>query len=228
MKLKSDLRPFIAVIFLLLSFCSKAQDKRKFVPGSYVTQKGDTIKGYIFMPPDNYIPRDNAFGTFNFKNQFEDISISVISYDSCRLISSGGESFSVWRIQRNMTYVDKFDFTIRNIDSNITAPIPLKLLYKGVQFSLYHYHDVKDHFFIYDGKTMQELLIQFRYLTAWEQIPCGSQTPQHYVIPVYHQQIMWMMNNQLTKRQQDFIESTDYETRPLVKLFKYLDHNKEK
>ncbi|MGN6165402.1 MAG: hypothetical protein ACTHOF_12760 [Flavisolibacter sp.] len=138
------------------------------------------------------------------------------------------DSLANWLVTRNMCYVDKFNLEIVNIDSSITASIPLKLLYKGNQLSLYYFYDVKDHFFVYDGNNMQELLVFYRYLTDWEKRQYTQNVPYYIVTPAYRNQILALMHGQLTNKQKKQIETTTYDVSSLIRLFAGLDKPSKK
>ena len=148
--------------------------------------------------------------SFKFKRQLSDMVVSNISYDSCKLLNLADEEYVIWNGKRNMTYIDENDFTIKNIDSNAKSFIPLKLLYKGSRLSLYHFHDVKDHFFVGDGKSIEELAIGYRYITDWEKRLYVRNTPTYFISPFFRNQIISKFENRLTRKQMNILENTDY------------------
>lgn len=206
------------MIFCIVATKSGLTQKVKFTPGSYVNQGGDTLKGYIS------IKNTNSVSTFDFKEQPEDDKVYTVLLDTCKSLSSESANFVTWLISRNMTYVDKFNFTIRNVDSFLTASIPMRLLYKGRQLSLYYYYDVKDHFFVYDETRMQELLVRYRYPNQLERMQnVKINSPSYYVYPVYRDQIMTLVSGKLTRTQKFLVENAEYEKMSLIKVFKSLD-----
>lgn len=204
----------ISIPMLLSNLCSS--QTKDFVSGYYINQRGDTIVGYGALK-SVYIS-----GVFKFKRQLPGNDISNISFDSCRSIFLGDEIFVPWYGKRSMTYVDKYDFTIKNIDSSIYGTIPLKLLYKGNLLSLYHYYDVKDHFFLGDAGSIEELTIVYRYITDWEKRLYVRNTPAYFISPFYRNQIISKFDNRLTKKQINLIETSEYEKRSLIRLFRTL------
>lgn len=206
---------FYFLLCILESNNCIAQGKA-FVPGFYIDQKGDTVKGYGF------IKKGHPLAAFKFKTQLLN-TISTVSFDSCKLLSLGGESFINWFGPRSMVYIDKMDFTIRNRDSTITSTIPLQLLHKGNRLSLYHYFDVKDHFFIEEGNSIRELAIIYKYVTDLEKQTIIINLPKYIITPVYQNQIVAVLNPRPTKKQMMLIERSVYEKRSLVKLFRALE-----
>lgn len=192
--------------------------KKKFSPASYITQNGDTVNGYL------YIKNKKTFSSFSFKDQLDDAKEYTVLLDTCKSVSSEKVNFMNCLVTRSMTYIDRLQYDIRNVDSFITASIPLRLLYKGRQLSLYYYYDVKDHFFVYDQEKMQELMIRYRYPTQFENLQnINVQAAKYYINPIYRDQIATMVNNQLTWSQAYALYTAEYEELPLIKVFKSLD-----
>ena len=205
---------------LILAFCNTGySQKGKFHPGFYINLKGDTISGFISSNIKNTKP------VFNFKSEANAVDFKTISFDTCKLLTEGNESYANWFGPRGMTYIDKFEFTIENPDSIIIARIPLKLLYQGKKISLYIFHDIMDHFFISAGGTIQELSVKYRNVTNFEKIQLMNQKnpPTYFSIPVYKDQIRDLIGNKLSRAKNDLVESTEFDDRSLVKLFKKLD-----
>lgn len=209
---------------LLFSFCFHTlfsticiSQTNGFVAGYYINQKGDTVAGF------GYLKADEIPVFFRFKRQLSDDVFSNISYDSCKLLYLADEVYVIWNGKRSMTYVDKYDFTIKNIDSTVKSFIPLKLIYKGSPLSLYHFHDVKDHFFLGDGEAIEELAISYRYLTDWEKRLHVRNTPAYFISPFFRNQIISKFESGLSRKQMNILENTDYKKNSLIKLFKALN-----
>ena len=123
-----------------------------------------------------------------------------------------------------MTYIDKFDLSLRNPDSILTSRNPLKILYSGHRFILYHFKDVKDHFFIQEGLQLNELVMSYRLLTQWEKDTFnGLQFPSFYSLPIYKQQLTKLMKRQLTTKEAATIEFTDYDENQMIRLITKMD-----
>lgn len=209
---------------MLISNTCIAQNK-SFSPGYYIDQRGDTIKGFISMND-----KDTTSVIFKFKTQLQDANAIIIPFDSSKSVFFKDELYVIWHGKKWMEYVDKFNFDIINPGKSITATIPLKLLYKGSRLSLYYYFDVKDHFFIDDGNSMDELLVKYRYISDWEKTQDLNRInlPTYFSSPLYQYQIIAKMGDQLKRKQKFLIEATEYETRAMLTLFKALDRSKNK
>ena len=193
-----------------------SSQSKKFHPGFYVNLNGEKLNGYIWINKDRS-------GAFQFLNELNSTS-SAIPYDSCKLISSKEGTFDVFLVTRSRTFINKSDYTIVNQDSSSTSSIPLKLLYRTSRFSLYQYENKEmQNFFVFDGNEIQELRIKYRYLTDWERSKYYLNLPKYQTDPQYRLQIITLMNYQLTKKQRDLIELTEYDAKSLTALLKALD-----
>jgi hypothetical protein len=211
------MRLYLFCFVLLSIFFKTGFAQESFVPGWYVTFNSDTVKGYIF------IGREKPFTSFQYKNSSGSQNRINISLDSCKMVSYENETIENWLVSRDMSYIDNFNFDIINSDSVITAAIPLKQLYKGPKLSLYYYNDIKDHFFVYDGKYMQELSLTYRYLTDFEKMQYTRNVPRYYVNTVYKNQLRALMEFNLTKKQKIILEHAEYKKADLIQLFKSLN-----
>jgi hypothetical protein len=206
-------------IAICLQGIPAAAQTKPFVPGFYVNHKGDTLKGHLS------INRPVSASTFRFKETPQGDATQV-SFDSSRLLVTKNATYLSRTVTRSMTYVDLFDFTIRLPDSSVTAAIPLRLLHTGPRFSLYHYHDKRDHFFIGHDGTIEELSVTYRYATQWERQKYFVNPPTYFTNPMYRGQLPALMHYKLTRRQQNLVEVTEYEERSLIKLLKALEREK--
>ncbi len=207
----------IFLCFISPAITLSAQDG-DFKSGSYVDHRGDSVKGYISW-------KGQGDSILKFKRDLQTLQYATVPCDSTKSIHLEGDSYTFWYGKRSMTMLDPFEFRILNIDSFATANIPLKLLFAGKRFSLYNYRDITDHFFIgYDGK-IEELIIRFRYLTAQEH--AGNflliHQPEYTIFPVYRDQILAIMKNQVSNKQRSILQTTEYTSHNLIRLFKALD-----
>jgi len=207
-----------ALFSFFLSITAKSFEQTKFLNGFYINQNGDTVKGYTSL-------KSKDQGYFEFKSSLQEKPVSIL-FDTCKQVGQKDRILETWLVSRNMSYVDKFSFDIINQDSLINAFIPLESLYKGSYFSLYSYHDIKDHFFIYDGVSMQELRVSYRYLTDWEKMQnVNRNMPKYLITPVYKKQITSIVGQRLTKKQWELIENTGYDKKSFIRLFKTLNES---
>lgn len=217
--MKKNVLPLI-ILFLFFSLSCFSQ-KKNLTPGYYITLNNDSIHGYIS------IEKEKPVTSFAFRKTPGERNPAIIPADSCISFSTGTDLYTTMNVSRNMTHIDKFSYDITWPDSNITEPIPLKLLYAGNLLSLYHYKDVKDHFFMDDGKTVQELVIQYRYLTDADKMKLKMYNiPRYFIDKDYIRQIGAALNYQITERQWYLIQTIEFEEKPLTKLFKNLNGGK--
>lgn len=185
--------------------------------GYYITLQGDTIKGFILVKGNNIL------NDVNFKNSKSDKNVNLVSLDSCNAISIGKSKYINWYGRRSMTYVTKFDFQIKNVDSFLTQRIPLKLIYSGKYLTLYHYYDIMDHFFVGYKSDIQELSISYRYLSSWERLKYTINPPSYFITPGYRYQLIAMLKDKIPKKLTYHIESCEFEAITLTRLFRKLD-----
>ncbi|MEO6489678.1 MAG: hypothetical protein ABIO04_07030 [Ferruginibacter sp.] len=204
---------------LFLMSCICLSQSKKFSPGYFVNQSGDTVKGFLLLSNPNQLI------SFKFKNESSANNIKSVSFDSCRSLAVNKEYFVNWTGTRGMAYVDNIDLEVINADVKQTGKIPLKLLYKGIKFSLYIYQDKLNHFFMEQNNVITELAISYSFLTDWEKKFYVVNPPTYLVTPTYRLQIISAMGGTLRRKQRLLIESTDLEIRPMVKLFKALNKN---
>lgn len=208
------LNPFaLFSFFVCITTSLYCQDLKE---GYYINTNGDTIKGYITAP-------GNAPGfSFHFKNKF-DTNTSSIPFMLCKGLRYGEQEFITWYGKRSMSYVDKIDQSVVNIDSGITGLIPLRLVFKGNRTSLYHFKDKTDHFFISMADSVQELIILYRPSTEWERKPFPVNPPTYIVNPAFRNQLMMLMGDGITDKQVSWIGGTEYEETSLKKFLKKFD-----
>lgn len=207
---------FFNSLFILVTTFVYSQSKG-FVNGYYINRNGSTVTGFVSI--DKGISKE-----FRFKNSPGSNEV-LVPFDSCKTISYGNQIFEVRNVSRSMSYVDKFSFDIMNPDSNIVSMLPLKLLWSG-KISLYYYHDIKDHFFMDDGDSTQELCVLYRYLTDWEKMQFVDRNMPKYVSdPAYKKQIESALGPKMSKEKWLLIENTEFDQRALIKLFKSLNQN---
>ncbi|MBS1752779.1 MAG: hypothetical protein R2765_04595 [Ferruginibacter sp.] len=210
----------LALILMGLSFTSVSQDK-DFTPGSYINNSGDTISGFF------QIKDLKTFSDIQFKANLADSQSEYLPFDNCKSVSFGNHQYISWFGARGMAYVTKMDFIIMYKDSFNVERIPLKVLYKGNHFTLLHYRDVKDHFFIGVNDSIQELLISYRYPTDWERRNYIINAPRFIINPIYHNQLISLMGGTVTRRQEVIITDCVYEELPLLRTIKQLDKKKK-
>lgn len=211
MKFLSPLITCVALVCLPMP-CSA----QNYQPGLYITPGGDTLKGYTSVPASS---GDHHF----YFSHHPDSAGKMVGFNQCKELQSGEHDFIAWWGRRNMSYVDKFDQSVVNLDSGITERIPLRLVYKGKNTALYHFSDKTDHFFITVADTLQELLILYRPSTELDRRPFHYNKPMYTVNPVYQNQLMGLFGIDITERQMNWINNTAYNEASLKRFFKKWD-----
>jgi len=199
-----------------LSLCI-AFSQSKFSEGYFISKQGDTSFGFLTRT-------SLATHAFQFKKNKGDTGSSRIHLADIKSFQDGRTTLIPFYTKRNMAYLDKMSFQIYNVDSVITEWIPLEMMVPG-KISLLYFKDVIDHFFVSDGKYIQELSINYRYPTKDEQYKnqYKENAPLFYVNYMYRQQIRLLMNNQLSDKQDRLLELTLYEKNDMIRLFKLLN-----
>lgn len=204
---------FIPSIFLftVISITSFGQS---FKRGYYVNADGDTIKGLATSLSNG------PEYSFSFKPD-EDSNSTIILFSACRVFCIENNSFLKWHGKRSMSYIDKVDQSLVNIDSGITATIPLKQIFKGKQTTLYHFEDQTNHFFISAEDTIMELLIFYTYSKGWDLYRKRPSTPTYDVHAVFRFQLAGLLGDDEKKK--NWIEATEFDEKSLKKLLQKFD-----
>ncbi len=186
---------------------------QNFRAGYYINLQGDTSRGFTSGPDKS------ATFDFYFKSTPE-ATAEKIPFASCRLLCWGDQVFTGWYGRRNMSYVNRIDQNVVNIDSGITGMIPLRLVYAGKKTSLYHFKDETDHFFIVIADTLQELLIRYTVATDWERLQHHINPPTYFINPIFRNQLLMIFGNEVSERQMIWIDATEYTESSLKKFIK--------
>ncbi len=204
---------FIASIFLFNSINNIA-NSQSFKRGYYINANGDTIKGFVTS-----LSNGPDF-SFSFKAT-EDSNSIVVPFSTCKVFCIENNSFLKWHGKRSMSYIDKLDQSLVNIDSGITATIPLKQIFKGKQTTLYHFEDQTNHFFIAAEDTIIELLIFYTYSKGWDLYRKRPSTPTYDVHAVFRFQLAGLLGDD--ERKKNWIEATEFDESSLKKLLQKFD-----
>ena len=212
----------LVLIFLLISLSpgSYAQDL-KFKAGYYITNRQDTVRGYFHV--DDKLTKPYMF---KFKNELDSKEYDEIFFAGYSEVLIGKELLVPWYGTRGMSYISSIDYVLMDIDKVKTETIPIKQIYKGSRFSLYHFYDVTNHYFIGDGNEIQELIISYRYPTISEKALYLQNPPSYIKIATFQNQLMALLGADLTKKIKNYIESCTYERNPLIKALKKMENLK--
>jgi hypothetical protein len=205
------------LLLCVLSHHISFSQSKDFTPGYYISLQGDTIHGHLNLKKGT--PND-----LKFKTDLNNKDHVIIRNADWKAVASHGRYYVKWFGARKMTYVDKIDFRIHNLDSNtLTATIPLELIYRGSRLSLYYFADATDHFFVEHNGNFQELTREYRYSTEYEKSRYVVNPPTYFMTPVYKSEIVGLLNGKLTARQYSLLEVTEYEKKSFIRLFKSLN-----
>jgi hypothetical protein len=156
--------------------------------GFVAMHNGDTVNGHVQL-------KTNSEGT---------AFISVVAAPSATpdlyplsvvkgyKLSNSKDVYSKWYVKMDMTYLDKWELTVVNIDSTRWDSVFLKVLYQGKNLGMYTCHDVKERFFIYDNGRMQELIIKWSYppefrLPSYEFL---ARAERRQILAIYRDQLL--------------------------------------
>ena len=205
----------LSSFFMLITSMISWSQKGKVEKGYLVTRKGDTLRGFVSWKKNSDVNDKVWFSTAEEAEPIEynwdqvEIAVKETNDDLIRVSTT----------KRDLEYLDKADYYIRLKDSVVTETIPLSRVYAGKLYSLYHYYDVADRYFIYDGKEMVQLLLKYRYLTPAEQkMYTDSKVPRYYVLKIYQSQLGVYYDFMKDKKLKNLLEYTEYEEKPLVNL----------
>ena len=162
------------------------------LPGYVAMHNGDTLNGLVQIKT---ISEGNVFISV-----MEDVSVSPRLYPMKEVkgyrLSNSKDIYQKWYVKMDMTYLDKWDLTIVNIDSTRWDSVFLKLVYKGRLLSLYERLDVKQRYFLYDNQRMQELILKYSYppefrLPTYEFV---SRAERRQILAIYRDQLLIYVN----------------------------------
>ena len=94
-------------LFLTSGFNSISQ-KVKYLKGYYINSQEDTIHGFLAATF-----KDGP--VFKYKLTADAEEVRKISSDTCKQILAGKNNYMSWYGPRGMSYIDKFEFTLRVI-----------------------------------------------------------------------------------------------------------------
>lgn len=189
---------------------------QNYKPGYYTSISGDTLKGWLTVPDNN--PPYN----FSFANH-PDSPATKVAIAACKNIMAGEQSFIICQGHRTVSYIDKIDQSIVNIDSGITEVIPLRLIYSGKRVSMYHFNNPTDYFFIKTGDTIQQLFHLYNNVSGWARMNYRLNRPSYEENKIFRNQLVGLFGADITNKQMNWIEATEYDENSLKKFLKKFD-----
>lgn len=155
----------VIILLLFAPFCLLAQSN--FKQGYLITQRGDTLNGFIDYKEWRYNP-----DKVRFKHSLQNVETQIFTADdlhSFRVV--GYESYSKFTLHISMNEV-AFENLTEAVDTTSTVKtVFLKEVLRGDRISLYSYRDaVKNRFYVLSkGKSMPEELLYRKTLKGLEE-----------------------------------------------------------
>lgn len=186
----------------------------------YVTGSGDTVRANIKTPKGKKSPAQLEFDQSG-KNEGEKYlhpgEVKEVNLDGGKLVYKSVE------VPRYMAHADKNIYEVIFKDSVIVDTIFLRLHYSGSPFSLYHYRDVIDHFYVYDGSRMIPLYISYRYMNLSERT---HRDPAAFItVNQFRQTLSGIYPFGTNKKMMQMLEATELDTKSLTKLLINMNQN---
>lgn len=211
----------LAILFLL-SFACTSILAQNLALGYVAMHNGDTLNGHVQL-------KTSAEGA-SFISVSETPSAPARSYPLTQVkgyrLSNSKDVYSKWFVKMDMTYLDKWDLSIVNVDSTRWDSVFLKLLYKGKNLSMYTCRDVKERFFIYDKGKMQELIMKWSYppdfrLPSYEYL---WRAERRQILAIYRDQLLIYINQLRNNEVLEFKASVArYNEKDLKRIIMALD-----
>jgi hypothetical protein len=177
-------------LFILFVLCLAGSSLRSQnnIAGYVAMHNGDTLTGLVQLKTmsegTSYISVANA--------QSATRDLYPLSSVKGYRLSNSKDVYSKWYVKMDMTYLDKWELTVVNIDSTRWDSVFLKVLYQGKNLGMYTCYDVKERFFIYDNGRMQELIIKWSYppefrLPSYEFL---ARAERRQILAIYRDQLL--------------------------------------
>lgn len=202
----------------LVFFCLFVQaQKKSFRQGAYITNQGDTMRGYIFLPETGT--------SLKFKTTRADAEPVDVPIDELKSLEIKDGSYLLWYGKRSVAWLDPFDLEIMNVDSFRTEIIMLKPVYEGEKYSLYAYTDETERFFIGYAGTIEELRMGYRQLSEMEhkRRSLYFMRPSYTVYLAYRDQITRILGGKVSYDERKLINHTEYNQQHLKRLIREME-----
>jgi len=205
------MRKSLVLIITVFFFFSVCAQKKGFHKGAYVTNYGDTIKGYIYLPENSQ--------SLKFKKDQESKDISDIPIEDLKSLVVNKGSYLIWYGKRSVTWLDPIELEIKNVDSFRTELIMLKPVYEGSRYSLYEHKDETERFFIGYAGVVEELQMTYHKFSEKEYRDKSLMfsRPNYTIYALYRQQLIGVLGD-VTEYEKEQIFHTEYNQQHLKKL----------
>jgi hypothetical protein len=206
----------------LFSFSNEQGYSQKIKQGYILTDSGDSLSGYIFRD------KKKTKHIFLFKSSSSSSEKDSFSIQDCKGFGFFKPvlNYERWIVSMDMSWMDK-DFNLMNVDSVKTDTVFLENIYGGSRISLYHYKDVKDHYFVKFNGVVEELIL--RYTKPIDPVWFNfGKAPHHSAWYIFRDQLYkyfdWKTNHQLRIK----VDFAEYDTPALVSIIRQIDKEKSK
>lgn len=202
---------------LLLPLFSIAQSNYK--PGYVITNKGDTLKGFINIKEWNQNPKKISFKTSTDKKDSQEFGTGDIVFFKATNLES---------YQRYIGLLNDDPTSISNIPSGrntstITDSVFLKIIQKGDKITLFEYTDnKKEHYFIADNRDKQPVELVYRIYSEEDGRTVNENA---YMQQLFALAFKYNSNSESLKTQ---IERSTYNFSDLVAISRKINNSKEK
>jgi hypothetical protein len=207
---------------LALCFLSSPLWAQNFQPGYIAMHNGDTLNGHVQLKP---AAEGSTFISVTSSPSAVP-NVYPLSLVKGFRLSNSKDIYSKWFVKMDMTYLDKWELTVVNVDSTRWDTVFLKLLYQGKNLSLYTRQDVKERFFIYDNGKMQELIMKWSYppdfrLPSFEFL---ARAERRQILAIYRDQLLIYVNQLRDGERLEYQTSiARYNEKDLKRIIKALD-----
>ena len=211
-------------LLTLLALCllSSSLWAQNFQPGYIAMHNGDTLSGHVQLKP---AAEGSTFISVTSSPSAVP-NVYPLSLVKGFRLSNSKDIYSKWFVKMDMTYLDKWELTVVNVDSTRWDTVFLKLLYQGKNLSLYTRQDVKERFFIYDNGRMQELIMKWSYppefrLPSFEFL---ARAERRQILAIYRDQLLIYVNQLRDGERLEYQTSiARYNEKDLKRIIKALD-----
>jgi hypothetical protein len=198
---------------LLLATALFSSAQSHFQPGSIVTEKGDTLHGYIDDQQWRANPKKIKFRQGEEGSPVQSYGLQDITYFSI----DGQDTYVRAFVKEDMNPVAQVAATELK-DATLQDTVFLKALVVGNRLSLYALTDAKDHYYISDGPGHFEELI---YKVKIVQLDNGGSRED--ADNEFRHQLFVYLPNEDSVTMAESIEGLSFSERPLMKAVKDLN-----
>ncbi|WP_336516546.1 hypothetical protein [Pollutibacter soli] len=212
------MRKTVFIFCLVFSCLLTHAQKKSFRQGAYVTNQGDTMWGYIFLPETG--------SSLKFKTTQNGAQPVDVPIEDLKSLQIKDGSYLIWYGKRSVSWLDPFELEVMNADSFRTEIIMLRPVYEGPKYSLYEYRDETERFFIGYGGIIEELRMNYRKLSESEhkRRSLYFMRPSYTVFAVYRDQITRILGGDVSSDERKLINHTDYNLQHLKKLIREMEN----